>query len=370
MSPLSKVTNGRVDYDLLRQEASANGIVWPPPRNVTSPLYSFFLPVGPKIANYYWLQCLYCNSDPMMSKLNLMNRHFFGVGPSSCPRLEPFPAEKQPLFDELKRCYVNGIGQSSTDKFPLIPSLYEEDLVSSSIHTDSEDSGLSNVVPPSTSDVALSTIQEETSHSDFKGKETSLSVSALHTFDLKPSPLIRRCYSPQRILKISKLAKRKHRSTYPFAVPGDLKVTTIRKLLVHFGVSVGISTRFVENFWFNKLIRKISPFTPNISASTLEQSTLPQLSAEARESLLLAISKCPYITCECDGWTTMSHNALFCLLITGHKLDSDQQISLLYDQTELKRQMHGAPEICAFLKGAIIKLKADNHRMAICYCGL
>ena len=50
-SQLSKVTNGRVDYDLLRQEASANGIVWPPPRNVTSPLYSFFLPVGPKIAN-------------------------------------------------------------------------------------------------------------------------------------------------------------------------------------------------------------------------------------------------------------------------------------------------------------------------------
>ena len=53
-----------------------------------------------------------------------MNRHFFGVGPSSCPRLEPFPAEKQLLFDKLKRCYVNGIGQSSTDKFPLIPSLY------------------------------------------------------------------------------------------------------------------------------------------------------------------------------------------------------------------------------------------------------
>ena len=95
--------------------------------------------------------------------------------------------------------------------------------------------------------------------------------------------LIRRCYSPQRILKISKLAKRKHRSTYPFAVPGHLKFTTIRKFLVHLGVSVGISTRFVENFWFNKLIRKISPFTPNISASTLEQSTLPQLSAEASE---------------------------------------------------------------------------------------
>ena len=241
----------------------------------------------------------------------------------------------------------------------MIPSLYEN-LVSSSVHTDSEDSGLSNVVSPSTSDVALSTIQEETSHSDFKGKETSLSVSVstLHTFDLKPSPLTRRCYS-QRILKISKLAKRKHRTTYPFAVPGDLNVTTIRKLLVHFGVSVGISTRFVENFWLNKLIRKISPFNPNISASTLEQSTLPQLSAEARESLFLAISKCPYITCECDGWTTMSHNALFCLLITGHKLDSNQQISLLYDQTELKQQMHGAPEICAFLKGAIIKLKAE-----------
>ena len=55
----------------------------------------------------------------------------------------------------------------------------------------------------------------------------------------------------------------------------------------------------------------------------------------------------------------MSHNALFCLLITGHKLDSDQQISLLYDQTELKQQMHGAPEICAFLKSVIIKLKAE-----------
>ena len=50
-SQLSKVNNGRVDYDLLRQEASANGKVWPPPRNVTSPLHSFFLPVGPKIAN-------------------------------------------------------------------------------------------------------------------------------------------------------------------------------------------------------------------------------------------------------------------------------------------------------------------------------
>ena len=76
-----------------------------------------------------------------------------------------------------------------------MPSLYEGDLVNSSIHTYSEDSGLSNVVPPSTSDVALSTIQEETSHSDFKGKETSLSVSALHTIYLKTHPLIRRCYS-------------------------------------------------------------------------------------------------------------------------------------------------------------------------------
>ena len=41
LSPLSKVTNGRVDYDLLRQEASANGIVWPPPPNVQV-LYIFF----------------------------------------------------------------------------------------------------------------------------------------------------------------------------------------------------------------------------------------------------------------------------------------------------------------------------------------
>ena len=60
----------------------------------------------------------------------------------------------------------------------------------------------------------------------------------------------------------------------------------------------------------------------------------------------------------------MSHNALFCLLITGHKLVSDKQISLLYDQTELKRQMHGAPEICASLKGAIIKLKAEMAEKA------
>ena len=49
----------------------------------------------------------------------------------------------------------------------------------------------------------------------------------------------------------------------------------------------------------------------------------------------------------------MSHNALFCLLITDHKLDSDQDISLVYDQTELKRQMHRVPEICAFLKSLL-----------------
>ena len=44
----------------------------------------------------------------------------------------------------------------------------------------------------------------------------------------------------------------------------------------------------------------------------------------------------------------MSHNALFCLLITAHKLDSDEQISLLYDQTELRQRMHGATEKCTF----------------------
>ena len=102
LCPLSKIANGRVNYDLLREEASVNKITWPPARTFSSPLCSFFLPVGPKIGNYYWLQCIYCNSDPMMSKLNLMNRHFFGVGPSSCSRLEAFSAEHKTLFDELK----------------------------------------------------------------------------------------------------------------------------------------------------------------------------------------------------------------------------------------------------------------------------
>ena len=51
---------------------------------------------------------------------------------------------------------------------------------------------------------------------------------------------------------------------------------------------MGMSLRYVDNFWFNKSIRNISPYTPNISASTLlEQTTLPQLSAEVRETLLL-----------------------------------------------------------------------------------
>ena len=127
---------------------------------------------------------------------------------------------------------------------------------------------------------------------------------------------------------------------------------------------MGISTRFVEDFWFNKLIRNFSPFSPNISASTLKQTTLPQLSAEAHESLSLAISKCPYITCECDGWTTMSHTSLFCLLVTGHKLDSEQTISLLYDQTVFIQQMHGAPESYTFLKSSILKLGTEMAEKA------
>ena len=43
IGPLSKIINGRIDYDLLRQEALENGITWPPNRNnLTSPIYSFF----------------------------------------------------------------------------------------------------------------------------------------------------------------------------------------------------------------------------------------------------------------------------------------------------------------------------------------
>ena len=60
----------------------------------------------------------------------------------------------------------------------------------------------------------------------------------------------------------------------------------------------------------------------------------------------------------------MARNSLFCLLITGHKLDSEEQMLLLYDQTEFKQQMHGAPEIYAFLKSAILKLKSDLHERA------
>ena len=58
VGPLTKITNGRVDYALLRKELCENGIIWPPNRNITSPLYSFCLPVGKKIANYYWRHCL------------------------------------------------------------------------------------------------------------------------------------------------------------------------------------------------------------------------------------------------------------------------------------------------------------------------
>ena len=61
----------------------------------------------------------------------------------------------------------------------------------------------------------------------------------------------------------------------------------------------------------------------------------------------------------------MSHSSLFCLMITGHKLDSDQQISLLYDQTELKQQLLGAPEICTFLKTAILKFRLEIAEKAI-----
>ncbi|KAI6650816.1 hypothetical protein LOD99_7867 [Oopsacas minuta] len=231
-----------------------------------------------KIGNYYWLQCLYCNSDAMMSKLNLVNRHFFGVGPSSRSRLKAFSAEHKTLFHELKECYINGNLQLPKGISKLAHGLLEGDLVTSSIHTDSEESQF-----------------------------------------------------------------------YSEALPGAY----IRKLLVHFGVSIGISTRFVENFWFNKLARKILPFL-QMFHHPLEQTTLPQLSTEARDSLLFANAKCPYITCECDGWTTMARNSLFCLFINGHKLDSEEKISLLYDQTEFEQQMHGAPEIYAFLKSAIL----------------
>ena len=51
LGPLSKITNGRVGYTLLRQEASVNVIVWPPARKVTIPVYHCFLPVGKKIGN-------------------------------------------------------------------------------------------------------------------------------------------------------------------------------------------------------------------------------------------------------------------------------------------------------------------------------
>ncbi|KAI6653010.1 hypothetical protein LOD99_4087 [Oopsacas minuta] len=343
--PLSKIANGRVNYDLLREEASVNRITWPPARTFSSPLYSFLLPVGPKIGNSYWLQCLYCSSDLMMSKLNLMNLHFFGVGTSSCSRLEAFSAEHKTLFDELKEWYINGNLQLPKGTSKLAHGLLERDLVTSSTHTDSEESQFYSEALPDvcSSAITLSPVHEK--------KFFGIKCAIRHKEFL--------------ILDISKLSKDKHRSSYPFAVPGDLKVLTIRKLLVHFGVSIGISTRFAENFWFNKLVRKISPFTRNVSSSSLEQTTLPQFSTEARESLLFAIAKCPYITYECNGWTTMARNSLFCLLITGHKLDSEEQILLLYDQTAFKQQKHGAPEIYAFLKSAILKLKSDLHERAL-----
>lgn len=278
LGPLSKITNGRVDYAFLRQEASDSGIVWPPTRNVTSPLYKFFLPVGKKIGNNYWLQCLFCNSDPIISKLNLMNRHFFGVGPSSCQRLEPFSSQHQSLFNYLKRSYLHGTQETPTDSSTLNSS-FDGEIVSSSTHTDSEELEPKNDIQSTvrTSVILdMSTIDEEISSANKEEKKESLSLDAYHTIGVKKQELRRKCYSPQRTLKIHKFSKRKHRRTFPFDVPGDAKVITTRKLLVHFGVSMGISMRYVENF-FNKLIRKISPFTPNISASTLEQTTLPQL---------------------------------------------------------------------------------------------
>ena len=45
-----------------------------------------------------------------MSKLNLMNRHLFGVGTSICERLEPYSSEYQLLFNELRKSYLFNTG--------------------------------------------------------------------------------------------------------------------------------------------------------------------------------------------------------------------------------------------------------------------
>ena len=121
------------------------------------------------------------------------------------------------------------------------------------------------------------------------------------------------------------MTKKGKRLKFPFVASGNRQVVSIRRLFVHFGVSMGMSLRFVENYWFKQLIKNISPYTPSISASTLESQILPQLGAEAREKLALEISKCPYVTCEFDGWTSMAHKSVFFLLITGHKVSTDEQ---------------------------------------------
>ena len=182
-----------------------------------------------------------------------MNRHFFGVGPSSCSRLEAFSAEHKTLFDELKECYINGNLRLPKGTSKLAHGLLQGDLVTSSTHTDSEESQFYSEALPGvcSSAITLSPVPEKKFFGikcDSKEIETPLLVSTPFSENLKPSSLQCRCYSPQRISNISKLSKAKHRSSYPFAVPGDLKVLTIRKLLVHFGMSIGISTRFVENF--------------------------------------------------------------------------------------------------------------------------
>ena len=88
----------------------------------------------------------------MMSKLCSMNRHLFGVGPSTCQRIDPFSSEFKLLFNELRSSYIEGTALSPPRKFPREDGIYD-DLVSSSTHTDSEDSEIISGIETTTDEL-------------------------------------------------------------------------------------------------------------------------------------------------------------------------------------------------------------------------
>ena len=148
-----------------------------------------------------------------------MNRHFFGVGPSTCQRIDPFSSEVKLLFNELRSNYIQGTTLSPPRKLPCEES-FCDDLVSSSTHTDSEDSEFNREIEPITDEpLIVSQNSERKSKSNIVDQEK---------FDTIPSIVSENVgsisYSPQRILEIRHMTKKGKKLKFPFVAPKIVKL--------------------------------------------------------------------------------------------------------------------------------------------------